>query len=65
MRSGTIEPVRLVHGQQAVGFLADGHLSAKRVRDGLKRAPTCGGPGVVFDARDFMFRHGAIRFLVS
>jgi hypothetical protein len=53
--------MRLIHGQKAMRFVDDGHLSAKRLGDGLERSPTGSGAIVVFNARDFLFGHGRIR----
>src|SRR5450631_1447453 len=44
-----VEPMRLIHGQETVRFINDGHLSANRIRNSFQRAPTCGGPLVFFN----------------
>jgi hypothetical protein len=51
----------LVHGQEAVCFVDDGHLSAKRIGHGLERSPTGSRALVVLNARDFLFGHDLIR----
>ena len=45
----------LVHGQEAVGFVDDGHLPAKRVRDRLERTPAGGSAPVVFNTLEVLF----------
>jgi hypothetical protein len=52
-----VESMRLIHGQEAVRFINDGHLSANRIRNSFQRAPTCGGSFVFFNAPDFLFGH--------
>jgi hypothetical protein len=53
--------MRLIHGQQAVRFVDDGHLSAKRVGYSLERSPTGCSALVVLNPRDFLLGHDPIR----
>jgi hypothetical protein len=47
----------LIHGEEAVRFVDDGHLSAKRLGYGLERSPTGSGARVVLNARNFLRGH--------
>ena len=55
-----IEPVRLVHGEQAVRLLDDSLLAANGVRNGFQCAPARGSAIVVVDAHDIVFAHRAL-----
>src|ERR1700723_2601551 len=57
----TIEAMGLIHGQEAVRFVDDGHLPAKCLGYGLERSPAGSRALVVLNARDFLFGHDPIR----
>jgi hypothetical protein len=57
----TIESMGLIHGQEAVRFVDDGHLPANRLGDGLERSPTGCSALVVLNARDFLVGHEPIQ----
>lgn len=55
-----IKPVRLVHGEETVRLLDDGHLAAHRVRHGFQGAPSRRSSLVVADAYDIVVAHCAL-----
>jgi hypothetical protein len=53
----TIEPMRLIHGEQAARLLDDGLLATDSVRNGFESTPSCGCALVIADTYDIVFAH--------